>query len=333
MKNKVITAAAVLCATVLVAIIAFDFFMSASFSASFIAMNTTVSADIKGLKAEEAYREISEELKELDAFLLSRTSEDSQIYKLNNGKTDIDPEPAKLLSSIKDIEEKSNFSFCVGLGQLTDLWGIGTDSARLPRADEISSAIKDAEKWQISGNTVDLPDGVKLDLGAAGKGIGCDYASDILQKYKCKSAVVAVGGSVLLYSTDKDEVFTIGIRNPKGDINEPAAIIEIKACCVSTSGTYERFFEQDGKRYHHIFDPSTGYPAESGLQSVTVISSSGLVSDALSTACLVLGFEESLPLLKEFDAQAVFITDENKVMTTPDFEGLKIADSNFTLVN
>ncbi len=331
MKNKIIAAITVLCAIALVAIIAFDFLLSAGFSSSFIAMHTTISTDIKGLNGKKAHNEIRNELNRLDTALLSRTDENSEIYKLNSGKTDISDELYALLKKVKEIENRSGYSFCVGLGKLTDLWGIGTESARLPEADEISSAVKNAKEWQINNNKILLPSNTEIDLGAAGKGIACDYAADILEKYNCKNAVVAVGGSVLLYSDDKDEIFTIGIRNPQGDINDPAAVLKIKGCSVSTSGSYERFFEQDGKRYHHIFDPSTGYPAQSGLQSVTVLSKSGLVSDALSTACFVLGIEKSLPLLEEFGAQAVFITDENKIITTPDFEGLEIADSKFTM--
>ena len=112
----------------------------------------------------------------------------------------------------------------------------------------------------------------------------------------------------------------VGIRNPRGEANDYMGILSLKDCCISTSGDYEKVLTVNGKKYHHILNPKTGYPAESGLMSVTIVCDSGLLSDALSTACFVMGYEKSLPLLKEFDAEAVFITHDNYVFVT---NGLK----------
>jgi len=145
----------------------------------------------------------------------------------------------------------------------------------------------------------------------------------------------AVGGSVLAYSSDSKETFKLGIRDPRGQATDYCAVLETAGTCVSTSGNYERFFkDEEGKIYHHIFDPSTGYPAESGITSVTVISADGCTSDALSTACFVLGIEKSLPLLKKYNAEAVFITDNNEIITTlgnGDSAKLTVTDNNYKL--
>ncbi len=317
MKKKLLGAVAVICAVALAAVILADFFFNKNAAANFIAMNTTVSLNVTGFNSEEAAEKIKLETVRLDEKLLSRTNSNAEIHAVNNGKTEVSDELAKILADLKQIEKDSSGAFCIGLGALSDLWGIGTDSARVPTQAEIDAAIANADSWSIDGNTVYLPEGVRLDLGAVGKGIACDYARDILTDHRCKEAMVAVGGSILLDTSDPKAVYKVGIRDPLGEVNEHCAVLNVSSACVSTSGNYERYFEdENGKRYHHIFDPTTGYPADSGLLSVTVVTQHGYVSDALSTACFVLGIEKSLPLLEKYNADAVFITADKEIITT-----------------
>ena len=334
MKKKGIVIAAVAFA-ILAAVIVGDYLYNRSASADFLAMNTTVSLDVTGFDSEQAAGKIKEEIIRLDEKLLSRTNEGSEIYALNSGKEEVSDELKELLEYLKQLEKDSGGAFCVGIAQLTDLWGIGTGSERIPDEDELSAAISNAAKWQINENKIDLPESVKLDLGAVGKGTACDYAYRILADLECKEAVVAVGGSVLLYGTDPKTTYKVGIRDPLGEANEYCAVLEIAPGCVSTSGNYERYFEaEDGSRYHHIFNPLTGYPADSGLLSVTVITEYGTVSDALSTACFVLGVENSLPLLEKYNAEAVFITADKEIITTYgelENEFITVTNDSYTL--
>ncbi len=317
MKKKILTCVAVICAFALVAVIVADFFLNKNTSSSFIAMNTAVSVDITGFNCEKAAEKIKAETVRIDEKLLSRTNISSEIYAVNSGRTEVSDELAKILTDLKQIEKNSGGAFCAGLGSLTDLWGIGTDGARVPSQAEIDAVLENADKWSIDGNTVYLPEGVKLDMGAVGKGIACDYAHKTITELECKEAVIAFGGSVLLNGAGPKASFKVGIRDPLGEVNEHCAVLNIAPGCVSTSGNYERFFEdENGTRYHHIFDPSTGYPADSGLLSVTVNTQYGYVSDALSTACFVLGIEKSLPLLEKYNADAVFITTDKEIITT-----------------
>ena len=330
-KGAVLAAVAVI---VLAAVIVCDSLFGKTASDTFLAMNTTVSAEIKGLKSDDALKEIKEEIIRLDEKLLSRTNVNSEIYAVNNGETKISDELIMLLTVLKEIEQESGGAFCIGVAQLTDLWGIGTESARVPDEAEIKTAIENCRDWSIDydSKTVHLPEGVKLDLGAVGKGIACDYACKIASDLNCKESVVAVGGSVLLDGTGKKTTFKVGIRDPLGEANEYCAVLEIPSACVSTSGNYERFFEdENGKRYHHIFDPSTGYPADSGLMSVTVVAKSGTISDALSTACFVMGIEKSLPLLQRYNANAVFITEDKEIISTFTLDNLEITNDSYTL--
>ena len=333
MKKKGIVLAAV-AVVILAAVIICDFLFNKTVSDTFLAMSTTVSAELTGLKSEDALKEIKEEIIHLDEKLLSRTNVNSEIYAVNNGETKISDELIMLLTVLKEVEQESGGAFCIGVAQLTDLWGIGTESARVPDEAEIKTAIENCRDWSIDydSKTVHLPEGVKLDLGAVGKGIACDYACKIASDLKCRESVVAVGGSVLLDGTGKKTAFKVGIRDPLGEANEYCAVLEITGGCVSTSGNYERFFEdENGNRYHHIFDPSTGYPADSGLLSVTVVTESGAISDALSTACFVLGIEKSMPLLQRYNANAVFITEDKEIISTFTSDNLEITNDSYTL--
>ena len=165
------------------------------------------------------------------------------------------------------------------------------------------------------------------DLSEA-KGIACDEAKRILDDTHLSGAVISVGGSLLLWgSRPGGGDWKVGVRDPRGETSDQLGVFTLAEGFVSTSGDYERTLTADGKTYHHILDPKTGYPADAGLISVTVTAPSGLLSDALSTACFILGYEKSLPLLDAFGAEAIFVTKEKQVITTP---GLK---QTFQLTN
>ena len=316
-KRKIAYFAAVLAVLALVSLVAADALLSRESTADFIAMSTTVSLDITGFNSQQAADLIKKRTLELDTGLLSKTAVGSEIFSVNqSGHGTVSDELAGWLDALKKFEQTSSGSFCADLGEIVSLWDIGGENERVPSVDEIAAALAHTGKWSIDGSTVTLENGASLDLGAVGKGIACDEARKILAERKCSEAIVAVGGSVLLFSS-KEKSFKIGIRDPLGDASDYAAILETGSCCVSTSGSYERFFtDESGKKYHHIFDPSTGFPSDSGLLSVTVVSQSGLLSDALSTACFVLGYEKSLPLLEKYSAQAVFITENKEFLST-----------------
>ena len=176
-------------------------------------------------------------------------------------------------------------------------------------------------------SSIYIEDQCTLDLGAVGKGIACDVAQNYLKQQKeVSGAVIAVGGSILLYGSKVDGTnWNVAVQNPRGKDGEAMGVLSLSGTTnVSTSGDY---FMQNGKRYHHILDPSTGYPAESSLISVTVVSDNGLLSDGLSTACFVLGKEKGERLLETYGAEGVFIDQNKKVTVT---KGLK---DKFTILN
>lgn len=297
------------------------------------AMGVECSVRIYG-KTETA-RRIINRLHELEEKELSWRIEGSDLYELNQSAGSREGyRPTELtmsyLEAVWKLSEDSGGAFDITVGELSKLWGLGTKDARIPEAEEIKSLQKNTgyERVSFRDGRIFLPEGMSLDLGAVGKGIGCQEAQKLLEEEEADAAMVAVGGSILLYGRKPDGTsWKVGIANPREETGESyLGVLTIDGTrTVSTSGDYEKYLMQDGIRYHHILDPDTGYPADSGLISVTIVCSDGWLGDGLSTACFVLGYEKSLELLEAYQAEAVFVTDEYQVMVT---DGL--ADS-FTL--
>ncbi len=314
--KKILIALAVVAA---VAAAAIFFASSNEVKREFFAMNTFVSAKVKGFAAKDAAGGISTLVRELDSKQLSRYTSGSEISRINSeAETVLSDEMRDYITELLEVGKMSGGKFDIALGAVSDLWSFN-DSPRVPSTDELTEALSrsGSDKLSLSGNTLTRADGCIIDLGSAGKGIALDKVKSYLSDKKISSAVVSVGGSVLLYGKGS---FNVGVRDPWGEAGRSVMTVKLGAGCVSTSGSYERCFEQGGKRYHHILDPDTGLPVENGLVSVTVISDSGLLSDALSTACFVLGAEGGAKLAAKYGCEAIFITEEKKVICT---DGIK----------
>ena len=211
------------------------------------------------------------------------------------------------------------------MAALTDLWGINTDAARVPAQAEIDAALAKTgyDKVELLGNgQVRLRDGVQLDLGGIGKGFATDamraqwQAADAAGQW---SLLARLGGNVGAYGENTAREggrWVVGIADPDNSADY-LATVAVRDLSVVTSGDYERYFEQGGRRYHHIFDPSTGYPAESGLRSVTVLNESSTRADALTTALFVMGLARGMAFCEAQGIAAVFVTDTQEVRATP----------------
>lgn len=300
------------------------------------AMGTSVCVTLYGADAQ-AYADLEAEVKRLDTEVISWRETGSALYTLNHsyeaGEAYV-PEDT-LYTALKqayNICVDSEGALDITLRPLAELWNIEGDADtefRVPSDEEIQSALGKTGYEQITFDdadrtiTIAKPD-MTLDLGAVGKGFALDVLCRRLKETDISGATISVGGSILIYGTKGDGAeFRIGIRNPKGTQDEMIGYLtfpEDANLCISTSGDYEKYKEIDGTRYHHILDRSTGYPADAGLSSVTVVCESGTYSDALSTACFVLGYERSLPLLETYNAEAIFIDHDNNITVT---DGLK----------
>lgn len=292
------------------------------------AMNTVVSETLY-TKGKDLNPSIGKLLKKTEDEILSWTEEDSQIAQVNHAGgeiVEISAELADYLRKIQQLAEDSQGAFDPTLGKVIRLWDIGGENAGIPQTGELESLLKETgyEKLELDGNKVTLKDGATIDLGAAGKGIGCDLVMDFLEQDKDVSGMILNlgGSSVMAYGEKPDQSdWRVAIRDPREPEGDYLGAVTLKGGeFLSTSGDYERYFMEDGKRYHHILNPETGYPVWNGLTSVTVVCDSGLFADGLSTACFVLGKEKALPLLEKYGADAAFVDEDHKVYLT---EGMK----------
>lgn len=288
------------------------------------AMDTVVSETLY-TSGEDINTQIGEKLREMETSLLSWTDEGSQISRLNaaDGKTvEVSDELAADLGKIRQLSEDSDGAFAPTLGKIIRLWDIGGENAHIPEQSELDQLLPAVgyEKIQLDGNKVTLLDGCTLDLGAVGKGMGCDLIVDYLKTQpEVSGMILNLGGSsVLTYGQKPDgSAWKIALTDPRDTEGDYLGVITLEdGQFLSTSGDYEKYFMEDGKRYHHILDPETGYPVWNGLTSVTIVCDQGYLADGLSTACFVLGMEKAGPLLEKYGAEAVFVDEDKNVYVT-----------------
>lgn len=254
---------------------------------------------------------------------VSRYVSGSEAERLNRGER-IVPEPwfYDLLEKNLLIAEETDGEFDPAAGALIDLWGIGTEDPEVPEEEAIQEAFlrTGPGRVHLSETEVYLEPGTILDLGASGKGAVLDRIRTYLEETDTKGAVIAAGGSVLLYGTHAGKAeYTVAVQLPDGNSGDYLGMLTLSDCCISTSGDYERYFIKNDKRYHHILSTRTGYPADTGLRSVTVVSRDGTLSDLLSTAVFLRGREEGLKLMEKHGAEGVLVSGDGTVTVT---EGL-----------
>lgn len=301
------------------------------------AMGSYIQQTVYGAGAEEAAQQASSAVTELEN-LISWRVEDSDIATLNQEAggefQDIDPQTWDILNTALQVCQASGGAFDITIAPISWLWDFD-ENPRLPQAETIEALLPAVNYEDVSlledGTAALQTHSTALDLGAVGKGAACDAAVDAYEEAGINRAVVSVGGSVGVYGEKPGgQPWTIALRDP--DTESSLGTLSLASGFLSTSGSYEKQFTEDGATYHHLLDPDTGYPAESGLLSVTVWSGSGTLSDALSTACFVLGLEDSLPVLEQFDSGAVFITEDHQIYVTENLEGaFSLTGEGYTL--
>ena len=251
----------------------------------------------------------------------SRTSEGSEIYELNHA----DGEPVTLSDDTVDLIQKgveysrlAEGKFDITIAPLSDLWDFKNNTGTVPDDAAIQEAKSHIgyENVKVDGNTVQLLDPeAAIDLGGIAKGYIADQLKAYLKEQNVSHALINLGGNVLALGGKPDgSDYNIGIQKPFAQNGEAITSVKIKDQSVVSSGTYERYFEKDGKIYHHILNPFTGYPYETHLQQVTIISDASVDGDALSTTCFALGLEEGSKLIKSLDEiEAIFVTNDGNI--------------------
>ena len=290
-------------------------------SADLFAMNTYMSITAYGTNADIAVSSIEKYIYEMDR-KWSVTNPESEIILLNSQKQ------AALSVDTKEILERSaalhnltSGAFNITTFPIVKLWGFTTSSYQIPASQDIEAALPylDSSAVKINGNTASITNAhTELDLGAIAKGYVTDKAKDILVENGVASAIVSLGGNIYAHGTRVDgEPWRVGVQDPL-DADKKLGYIEAIDLAVITSGSYERFFEADGKLYHHIIDPETGFPADNGLVSVTIVCDNATTADALSTATFVMGMEKSVAFWQESGKYfgIIFVTEDGKIFIT-----------------
>ncbi len=271
----------------------------------------------------EALSGAFEILKDIDG-RISRTREDSEISRINRmaglEEVEVSEETFSLLARAVDLAYFTEGAFNPLLGGVVDLWGIGTEEARVPSQEEIAAVLPYCSLDNIlldeARRTVFLKsDKTSIDLGAIGKGYASDKVAEYLRSQGVERGIINLGGNVyVLGRKSAEEPWVVGLQNPESGYGGYYATVSVEDCAVITSGSYERFMTKDGMEYSHIMDPETGSPAETDLLSASIISEDGAFADVLSTAVFVLGYDEGVSLIEKASVEAVLLTDEMEMV-------------------
>lgn len=284
----------------------------------FFAMDTLMQVKVWG--SAEAADDARQELLRLEK-LLSVTSKDSDISRLNLNQTaTVCEETAVLLQTALALSARTGGAFDPTVYPLVQLWGFTEETQHVPQHDALQAALArvSTENVIVSGSKVELKNGAQIDLGAIAKGYAAERCAALLAAADIKAALLSLGGNVQTVGSKPDGTkWAIGIADPAQPTHSLATLRFTGSLALVTSGGYQRYFEEDGVRYHHILDPETGMPAQSGLASVTILADSGTLADALSTALFVMGLEKATEFWRASDDfEAVFITDSGDIFAT-----------------
>lgn len=259
-------------------------------------MNTVVELRLHGKHSQEAVSQINKELRTYETSY-SMYIENSDIWRINQnaGKrfTTVSADVLKLIQTAKKFSDKTGGLFDITIAPLTALWNVTAENPQIPDNSEIEETIKlvNYQDIIIKGNQVMLKyPGQAIDLGAIAKGNACEIIRQVAAEYDIQSGYASIGGNmVVLGDKPTGQPYLFGIRDPQGDASQYIGSISISGKTMATTGAYERFFEVNEKRYHHVLNPKTGYPAESDFLSVSVVAEDGALADFLSTALFLLG--------------------------------------------
>lgn len=253
--------------------------------------------------------------------ILSRTVEGSDVWRINHAKgetVEVSNDTMNILRCAQEISEKSGGAFDVTIAPVSTMWNFTKEPHELPDAEELAKAAEfvDYTRMKLEGNKVTLPEGMMIDLGGIAKGYIADQVKAYLEKQGVKYAILSFGGNIVAIGSEKPDgtPWKVGIQDIDKPTGEHMLVSLNKGGSTVTSGTYERGFDLDGVRYHHLLSAETGWPVQNELASVTIFSESSMEGDALSTTAFVLGTEKGLELIENLKGvEAVFIAKDRTV--------------------
>ena len=304
---------------------------------TFYSLGTIIQLKVAGKHAEKAIDEAVAKLNDIDD-KMSAFKNHSDISNINNNSGEdfqvVSEETFSLIKTSIKYSKLTEGAFDPTIRPLVNLWGIGTDFENVPSQEEIDEKLRLVNYKNIildnDNNSIKLIyKNQSLDLGGIAKGYATDVVKDIFLKHNIKSAILDLGGNIYVLGNKTDGTpWKVGIQDPFASRGNFIGVLNVKNKSVVTSGYYEKYFIEDGKTYHHIIDPLTGYPSDSNIISATIISDNSIDGDGLSTGVYIMGLEKATKLVESMPGvDAIFITDEKQVHTT---SGIKY---NFQLTN
>ena len=306
------------------------------------ALGTVININLYDQGNQEIMDEMIAKVAEIEK-LMSAQQEASEISEVTRqagiSPVAVSEETFSVVSRALHYAEVSGGRFDPTIGPIVDLWGIGTEDARVPSQEEIDQALALVDYTKVlldeENKTVYLSEeGMSLDLGGIAKGYTADALAAILRAGDVERAMINLGGNIFAFGEKADgSTYKIAVQTPYDARNKYFGYIEGKDITVVTSGPYERYFEQDGKMYHHIFDAKTGYPTKGDVVSVSVVASVSMDADALSTVLFTMSPEEGLALINGMDdVECIYVDDEYGLLLS---DGLKdvftVTDSQYTI--
>ncbi len=272
---------------------------------------------------------------------MSTAIEGSDVYHINKNAgeaaVEVKDDTLSVIKKAIDYKELTNDVFNIAIGRLIELWGIGKDWQKVPTEEEILDAKNhvDITQVEIKGNNVMLRDpDMLIDLGGIAKGYAVDEAARVLRENGITSAFVNMGGDVYALGSKPDGTpWNVGIQDPEVGSSGIIAKVGLSDESIVTSGDYERYFIENGVRYHHIIDPETGAPTRNELVSVTILSKKSVDGDVLSTAVFIMGLEEGIRFIEGMEGiEAVLVTKDKKMYATSGaMDRVEILDPEYQL--
>lgn len=304
-------------------------------SSQVFAMDTVMLLTVYGDQAQQGLDQAEQTIQKLEK-LWSATDENSEIWALNHSGgnwVELSEDTREILSRGLELCALTDGALDLTAYSAVQAWGFPTGAYRVPDETELEQLVGtiDYTQVELDDNQARLPEDMSLDLGAVAKGRLGEVLSQDLKELGVTSALLELGGNIQTVGTKPDgSRWRVGIQDPNSQEGGYLAIVEVADQAVVTSGDYQRYFEQDGQTYCHIMDPATAAPADSGVDSVSIVGSDGTVCDALSTALFVMGEEKGAQFWKdhpELDFEAIFVSQDGTIAVT---EGL---EEHFTLAD
>ena len=295
------------------------------------AMNTVIEQKWYGESADTVYTGMETKIREIESVLSLHLSQ-SEIAAINENvgvqPVEVSQPTFDLLQRAKELSEQSDGAFDITIAPVVELWGITSDHPHVPTDEELAQAmalmgLEDLVLDEEACTAYLTRPGMAIDLGGIAKGWTADQLREYARELGAERGYVSLGGNLMIIGERPDgDPFKFGMRDPQGDASTYLGTVTLEdGCTMATTGGYERYFEEDGIRYHHVLDPRTGYPADSDLLSVAVISKDGTLADYLSTTLFVQGLEAAKAAAGSEDYALVMVDQENNVWISGSLRG------------